>query len=161
MIKLTAKQEKFIQNIVSGMSHREAYKNVYNATNMKDETIDRKANELMKNGKITARYQELIKEFKDKALYTREEAVNDLLWIKDKSKKEIEESGIDKVNAPTFLNSVKQLTDLNGLQPDKNVNVSLGETKKLDSILNQIKLKNEDEWRIISSIKKISWFFGA
>ena len=145
MAKLTAKQERFVQNIVSGMSQREAYKNVYNATNMKDETIDRKANELMKNGKITARYQELIKEFKDKALYTREEAVSDLLWIKDKSKKEIEESGIDKVNAPTFLNSVKQLTDLNGLQPDKNVNVSLGETKKLDSILNQIKSRNKDE----------------
>lgn len=145
MAKLTAKQERFVQNIVSGMSQREAYKNAYNVTKMKDETVDIKASELMKNGKVTVRYQELLEEFKDKALYTREEAVNDLLWIKDKSKKEIEESGIDKVNAPTFLNSVKQLTDLNGLQPDKNVNVSLGETKKLDSILNQIKLRNKDE----------------
>lgn len=145
MAKLTAKQERFVQNIVSGMSQREAYKNAYNVTKMKDETVDIKASELMKNGKVTVRYQELLEEFKDKALYTREEAVNDLLWIKDKSKKEIEESGIDKVNAPTFLNSVKQLTDLNGLQPDKNVNVSLGETKKLDSILNQIKSRNKDE----------------
>ena len=145
MAKLTAKQERFVQNIVSGMSQREAYKNAYNVTKMKDETVDIKASELMKNGKVTVRYQELLEEFKDKALYTREEAVNDLLWIKDKSKKEIEESGIDKVNAPTFLNSVKQLTDLNGLQPDKNVNVRLGETKKLDSILNQIKSRNKDE----------------
>lgn len=145
MAKLTVKQEKFVQNIVSGMSQREAYKNAYNAAKMKDETIDSMASKLLNNHKVAIRYQELLKEFKDKALYTREEAVNDLLWIKDKSKKEIEESGIDKVNAPTFLNSVKQLTDLNGLQPDKNVNVSLGETKKLDSILNQIKSRNKDE----------------
>ena len=37
--KLNVKQEKFIQNIVKGMSQREAYKEAYNAT-YADKDID-------------------------------------------------------------------------------------------------------------------------
>ena len=37
---LTVKQEKFVQNIIKGMSQREAYKNSYNATKMKDNSAD-------------------------------------------------------------------------------------------------------------------------
>jgi len=36
---LTPKQEKFVQGLFSGLSQREAYKQAYNAVNMKDTTI--------------------------------------------------------------------------------------------------------------------------
>lgn len=67
---LTAKQERFIQNIVKGMTQRQAYKDAYNAENMKDETIDCEACLLFKDPKITARYQELIKELEKAAVMT-------------------------------------------------------------------------------------------
>lgn len=70
---LTIKQEKFIQNIVQGMSQREAYKNSYNANNMKDSTIDKKASELFQKGEIRGRYEELLKKIEDKAIMTAEE----------------------------------------------------------------------------------------
>lgn len=70
---LTIKQEKFIQNIVQGMSQREAYKSSYNAKNMKDDTIDNKACNLFKQDKIRARYEELLKRIEDKAIMTAEE----------------------------------------------------------------------------------------
>lgn len=70
---LTAKQEKFVQNLVKGMSQREAYKNSYNAVNMKDETIDNNASKLFKNNEISTRYNELIKEAEDKAIMTAKE----------------------------------------------------------------------------------------
>ncbi|MGN1326707.1 MAG: terminase small subunit [Clostridia bacterium] len=70
---LTIKQEKFIQNIVQGMSQREAYKSSYNAKNMKDDTIDNKACNLFKQDKIRARYEELLKKIEDKAIMTAEE----------------------------------------------------------------------------------------
>lgn len=70
---LTIKQEKFVQNIVKGMSQREAYKNSYNAKNMKDDTIDNKACNLFKQDKIRARYEELLKRIEDKTIMTAEE----------------------------------------------------------------------------------------
>lgn len=66
--RLTIKQEKFIQNLIQGMSQREAYKNAYNALNMKDETIDTKACNLLKKDKVGARYNELLEEIRKKDL---------------------------------------------------------------------------------------------
>ena len=59
-MNLTPKQEKFIQNIVSGMSQRQAYKDAYNAENMTDESIDVEACKLFNDTKISLRYQELM-----------------------------------------------------------------------------------------------------
>lgn len=57
---LTPKQEKFVRNLINGMSQREAYKNSYDAENMTDKTIDEEACRLFNDSKISARYQELI-----------------------------------------------------------------------------------------------------
>ena len=119
MSNLTPKQEKFVQALISGMSQREAYKEAYNATKMKNETIDTRACELLKNSKVKARYNELLEEHKNKALYTREEAVNDLIWIKEKSKEDIFKNGIRQANSTTYINSIKELSTLNDLYPDK------------------------------------------
>ena len=119
MSGLTPKQEKFTQELVAGKSQREAYKAAYNATNMKDETIDRKACELFKNGKVKARYDELMEEHKNKALYTREEAVKDLIWIKNEAKQDILQNGFRQANSTTYVNSIKELSTLNDLYPDK------------------------------------------
>lgn len=67
---LTAKQEKFIQNIITGMSQRDAYKNAYNAENMKDATIDTEACLLLKDPKVSKRYQEILKEMEKTAVMT-------------------------------------------------------------------------------------------
>lgn len=56
---LTPKQEKFVQNLVKGMSQREAYKNSYSAKNMTDKTIDNNAYRIFKKNEVRARYDEL------------------------------------------------------------------------------------------------------
>ena len=56
---LTAKQEKFVQGLVRGLSQREAYKKSYSTKNMKDATIDVKASELFKIGKVSVRFNEI------------------------------------------------------------------------------------------------------
>jgi phage terminase small subunit len=68
--KLTPKQEKFIQNILKGMTQRQAYKDAYNAVNMKDETVDTEACLLFNDQKIAKRYQELLKELETAAVMT-------------------------------------------------------------------------------------------
>lgn len=76
---LTIKQEKFIQNIVNGMSQREAYKDAYNAK-YKDEVIDVRACELFKSSKVQVRYDELIKQLEDESIMSAKERMK---WLSD------------------------------------------------------------------------------
>ena len=76
---LTIKQEKFIQNIVNGMSQREAYKDAYNAK-YKDEVIDVRACESFKSSKVQVRYNELIKQLEDESIMSAKERMK---WLSD------------------------------------------------------------------------------
>ncbi len=114
-MSLTTKQELFVQSLIQGYSQREAYKMAYEADNMKDETIDSKASILFKTEKVRARYEELKNELKEKAFYTVEKANDDLNWIKNKAKEDIEYRGLKQANSNAYLNAVKQQIDLNGI----------------------------------------------
>jgi len=60
--KLTLKQEKFcLEYVKNGGNASDAYRAAYNAKKMKPETVNRKAAELLSNGKITARIEDLQK----------------------------------------------------------------------------------------------------
>ena len=56
---LTDKQEKYVLGLIEGKSQREAYRAAYDASHMKDETVDKRACELLKNGKVAERFKEL------------------------------------------------------------------------------------------------------
>ena len=127
MANLTQRQEKFVRALIAGKSQRQAYKEAYNATKMKDETIDTRACELLKNSKVKARYNELLEEHKNKALYTREEMVNDLIWIKEKAKEDIKnpKKGLRQANGTIFINALKELGELNELYPSKKQDIKM------------------------------------
>jgi len=99
---LTPKQELFVQNLVKGMSQREAYKNSYNAENMKDEVIDNNASTLFKNNEISIRYKELIKEADDKAIMTAKERK---IWL-TKMIDSPNASNTDRLKALDLLNKM-------------------------------------------------------
>lgn len=65
--KLTIKQENFCNYFVETGNASEAYRRAYDSSKMKDETVNRKAIELLDNGKITARVKELQEEAKKKS----------------------------------------------------------------------------------------------
>ena len=104
-----------MQRLIEGYSQREAYKFAYEADNMKDETIDKRASELFSKGEIKGRYEELKNELKQQMFYTVEKANDDLNWIKLKAKEDIENRGIKQANANTYLGAVKQQIELNGI----------------------------------------------
>lgn len=119
-MSLTPKQEKFVQGIVSGkLSQREAYKQAYNATKMKDETIDKKASELFSKGEIRGRYDQLMNEYSKEAIYKRLNAEEDLIWVKEEARNSIIKKGLNQGNGTIYINSVKELCALNDLYPDK------------------------------------------
>ena len=83
--RLTPKQEKFCLEYVKGgrKSLSDAYRAAYNCEQMKPATVNTKACELMKNGKITARINELTEEAKQKAVVTLEAHLNELAKLRD------------------------------------------------------------------------------
>ena len=121
-MSLTIKEEIFIQRRIEGYSQTEAYRFAYNCENMKDKTVTEKASKLMAKDNVRARYKELLNEHKNKALYTREEAVNDLIWIKEKAREDIECRGLKQANGGHFLKSVNELCLLEDLYPGKEDN---------------------------------------
>ena len=127
---LTAKQEKFVQGLVSGLSQRQAYIQAYSTKNMKDATIDNNAYKLMQNNEISTRYKQLMNEHKEKALWTREEAINDLKWLKEQAKQSILDEKFDngyvrQGSATAFINAIKELNSLEDIYPDKTQNINL------------------------------------
>ena len=118
-MSLTIKEEIFVQRRIEGYSQTEAYRFAYDCENMKDKTVTEKASKLMAKDNVRARYEELLEEHKQKALYTREKAVNDLIWIKEKAREDIEHRGLKQANGSHFLKSVNELCVLEGLYPTK------------------------------------------
>lgn len=113
-VKLTGKQELFVNGLVEGKSQRQAYIDAgYSTDGKTDNYIDTKAHELFKNGAVKGRYNELQAQLKDKALWTREESINDLKWIKEQSRKTIEEYGeVKHAPATAYLGAITELNKL-------------------------------------------------
>ena len=80
MSKLTPKQEKFAQNIVSGMSQADAYRNSFNVkANTKPETVQANASRMMADSTVAARVAELRAPIIEKIQLTREWVLNELI----------------------------------------------------------------------------------
>lgn len=118
-IKLTNKQELYVQGLVSGLSQRKAYINAgYSTKKKSNEYIDTEASKLFKNPKVFQRYNELMEEHRNKALWTREEAINTLKWLVEQSVLSIEgvdEGYVRKSTADAIIGSIQELNKLENL----------------------------------------------
>lgn len=98
MNDLTPKQERFVQNIVSGMSQRQAYKEAFQV-DYDENAIDVNACKLFKETKIQLRYKELLEEIKDAAIMT---ATERMIWLSNVVNGNIKEIvAVQKTNCET------------------------------------------------------------
>lgn len=142
---LTAKQEKFVQNLVSGMTQREAYRDAYPNDKSSDETVDKNAcNLLNNNSKVLGRYKELMQKAEDKAIMS---AIERKKWltkvingeIKDKqvvfhdgdvSTEDIETNIATKIKAMDTLNKMsgEYITRVEAeVESEVNINIELSD----------------------------------
>jgi COG3728 phage terminase small subunit len=111
--KLTPKQELFVQGIISGLSQRQAYRQAFpTSKKWKDSTVDVKASELLQNGKVLVRYRELLKQFSNMSLWSREQAFNEYEWLKNKARASIENGGIRQANSNAFLSALDGMNNM-------------------------------------------------
>ena len=134
MVKLTSKQEKFVQNLLKGLSQTDAYKKAYDTSKMKEKTIIEKASVLANKDNIRTRYEELNKRAEDKAIMSAIErkkwltkVINCDVKVKQEYDNEIKEYDpymSDRLKALDMLNKMDgvYVTKLNG---DINVNKKL------------------------------------
>lgn len=78
MASLTQKQETFCQAYIETGNASEAYRTAYAADKMKPESVNRKAKELLDNGKIAARIAELQGEIKQRHNVTVDSLIKEL-----------------------------------------------------------------------------------
>ena len=147
----------FVQGVVAGLSQRQAYRQAYNAEKMSDETVDSKASNLFKDGKIRVRYRELLKQFSNMALWSREQAFNEYEWLKNKAKASIESEGVRQANSNAFLASLEGMNNMsfNDLElADKKLKL---EIEKLQS---QIEGDSEQDDKLIDFAKALRGAFN-
>ena len=152
MADLTPKQEKYVQGLVAGLSQRKAYSS---SNTWKDETVDSKASALLSEGKVLARYNELMNEHKEKALWTREEAVEALKWLYKQSIESIQEHDGGYVRQGTsaaLLGAIQELNKLELLYP-----LDQRQAQKMD---NESDPNDEQDDKISTYIEKLKDAIG-
>lgn len=148
---LNVKQEKFIQNIINGMSQRQAYKDAYNAK-YKDEDIDSKASNLFNSDKVQARYKELMGKLEDEAIMSAKER---MIWLSKIVNGEILEDvpvmtdikneKVNTIKCPTKIDTkIKALDTLNKMSGEYTTNIKGNLTISYEEALKQV--SSEDEY---------------
>ena len=137
---LTPKQEKFVRNLIQGMSQREAYKNSYDAENMTDKTIDEEACRLFKDSKISARYKELQDRLENATIMTAKERLEYLTEVIQGIQREqvvqIVEGEAIEVEVPTSIKNKLSAIDLmNKMQGEYVTKVEGNVSVKLEDLL--------------------------
>lgn len=112
--QLTAKQERFVQGLVSGLSQREAYRAAYPASRASDKSMDELASKLIALPHVTARREALLSEHAKKALWTRERAVRTLIALADRAEAQLAKRSL---SAPEYilLDVIRELNRLEQL----------------------------------------------
>ena len=82
---LPHKQELFVENLIRGMSQREAYRSAYPKCKASDSVVDVKACQLLKMDKVWIRYNELrdrlVKEAEEEAIIEGKEVLREIASI--------------------------------------------------------------------------------
>ena len=106
---LTVKQEKFAHGVVDGMRHTDAYRTAYDAENMKDATISRKASDLMANKLVLDRINELREKVAKKSEWTREMSVKALIDAYNEGQPSVKVSAVKELNLMHGYNAPQKL----------------------------------------------------
>ena len=137
---LTAKQEKFVRNLIQGMSQREAYKNSYDAKNMSDKVIDNEASKLFNSPEISVRYKELQDKLDNATIMTAQERLEYLtgvvLDIEREHKVDLSDGEVYEYDAPADISTKLKAIDLmNKMQGEYVTKVEGNVSVKLEDLL--------------------------
>ena len=109
---LTSRQEKFCECVAKNMTHSDAYRTSYSASNMLTKTINRKAAALMSKDIIRARVDELKERLAERELWTREDSVKTLISVMQDGRPN------------DIISAIKELNNMHGFNEPKKIDMS-------------------------------------
>ena len=98
---LTPKQENFARYVAEGKTQADAYRMAYDCENSSNDTIYSRASELMRDGQISARVEELKQGAAERVMWSREQSIRILADIAMGDEKDS-----DRVRAINELNKM-------------------------------------------------------
>lgn len=113
---LTPKQEAFCLAYIETGNASEAYRRAYNAANSKPNTINVKASQLLSDGKIAVRCDELKLQLAEKSLWTRENSVKALINAYKVAEQQQQ--------APGMTGAVKELNAMHGFNAPAELSIT-------------------------------------
>lgn len=119
---LTVKQELFCQKYCESGNASYAYRQAYDAKNMLATTVNRKAAELLKNGKITARVRMMQNEAKNRSEITVDQKRLWLVEIVERTLQHVEFIDQDGIKGGQYKfaanDAIKAISELNKMDGD-------------------------------------------
>ena len=73
-----ARHERFVQNLIKGITQRIAYRDAFPDNNSNDKTIDEAASRLFNDSKVHARYEELLQQLENESIMSAKER---MIWL--------------------------------------------------------------------------------
>lgn len=135
MDRLTPKQEAFALAYVETSNASESYRRAYNAGRMKPETVNRKAFDVLENGKVSARIDQLMAELAERSLWTREKSVEALISVINEPDKKSD-----------VIQAVKELNAMHGYNAPEKLDVTVNSGVMLVPVVEDAK-----SWEQITS----------
>ena len=124
--RLTAKEEKFVQGLFSGLSQRKAYKEAFNAEKWADNSVDVEACKLANETKIILRLKELTDQQARETGWTVEKLIKEFEEIKQMCKVAVpvldrqgEPTGEYKFDSVGAVKSLENIGKLLGMYTEK------------------------------------------
>lgn len=158
-MNLTAKQEAFCLAYLETGNASEAYRMAYDAKNMKPATVNRKAKDLLDNGKIAARLEELNKSAVTAAVMTRQEALERLSRFARADLTDLVEFGtheLGDVDGETVIQSTWRIKDSVLQDP-----AALSAIAELNASKDGIKIKTHSPLQAIQQLAKMQGWESA
>lgn len=149
---LTIKQEKFCNKYLECGNASEAYRYAYDCSRMGDETVWKRASELMQNGKVTGRIKELQSSFQKRTEITKERVLNELVKIGFSSIAYMHNSWIDRVEFDQLTDDQKACI--------KSIQTKVEKRSYDDEVRNveMVKIELYDKLAALNSINKMLGF---
>ena len=154
--ELTPKQEAFCNYYIENSNASNAYRLAYNASGMKPETVNRKSAELLNNGKITARVEDLKNELKDKSDITKEKILSELGKIAFSSIAHLHNTWIERVDFEKLTEDQKATIKSISTKVQRKI---IGTSDKPEIInVEYVKIELYDKLKAMDTINKMLGF---
>ncbi len=143
-MKLTIEEEKYVSNLIKGMSQRQAYLDAFpNRKKWKPETVDNKASALFRKSEVKARYEELLNVAKENidnnAIMSAKERKEWLTKVISGEIKETllignEETDVKSASLSDKMKAMDMLNKMDGIYVTT-IKGNIGVSKKLEDLL--------------------------